>query len=639
MSVGMGFAEILLILLSGGGLGPMLGMPPGPRDASLLNCPPANTIVYAEWAARGPGKEGAAGIEGLIADQEVQQFLTKVQAAIVEGVAAETEIGSPEEQVLGDVMPRLGFELIKHHGYMYLSYQEDNVVTGDTPQAMLTSLAQGMRFALIVNGEKQADKITADFLELTQFLPDGERRETLDRLELPLRIPGVPVLAHRHEDYFILAAGDGALDAAIAGLDGKSNGLVDDERFKSGVKKVEFQRSGGISWVDTRQVLKVAASVLEPTGVDVSGMATLVGLDSLDYVVTATGIDDGQISCRRFIATGGKTDGILKLASGRAITRDDVTQIPADDGFAFAARLDAAGILDEVRKILSAAGPGPAQALENALAEIERESGIAVEDDLFTAFGDVWTIYNSPSGGGWLFSGSILTLDVRDVAKSKITYFKIVEAFKRNLQGVNNNGFRARGVEVKSAEFLDRTIHYLNVVGDDDVPFTPAICLTPERLYIALHPQSIKAQLRFLDSKEKSFAAGFNDVLDPPKGELLSLTYWDAQTTVKLLYSLVPYFGQVILTNAQAEWAIDIDSFDIPSARAILPYVGPYTTTTVRTPEGILTTSTSALPIPVGSALGTMFPMIGFFRVQPAFRVQQRAIREAPAAPADELPR
>lgn len=627
--VGMGFAEILLILLTGGGLGPLLGMPPGPRDDALLRLPPTNAIVYTEWAARGTGKAGAPGIEGMIADQEVAQFLEKVHSAIVDGVIAETENRSPEEQVLGKVLPRLGFELLKHPGCLYLSYEEDHIINGDTPPAMMMSVAQGVRFALVINGEKQADQIAADFLELTQFLPGGERRESLDRLQLPVPLPGIPVTVHRHNDYFILALGDGTLDAAIAGLDGKSNGLADAERFQAGVKRVSFERAGGVTWVDTRQLLKVVTSILEPAGIDAAGTAEMLGLDSLDYFVSSSGMEtNGQISCRNFIATGGKTNGILKLAAARGIKTEDVQHIPADVDFAYALSIDVTKILEEVRQILSAVGPGPAQALEDAIQEINNETGLSVENDVLTAVGDVWTLHNSPSSGGLLFSGIVLTVDIRDAEQAQATYDKILELIKLNLPGIINNGMSARGAEMKNREFLGQDIDYLNVVDDDDVPLAPALCLTKERLYLALHPQSIKSQLRFLKSKEKSFADQMAEDFKLPDGDLLSLTYWDAEATSKLLYSLVPYFGQIIMTEVQSNAAVTIDIFDIPSARAILPYIGPYTSSTVRTPEGIMTTSTSTLPLPVGSAMSTIIPMFSARRVQHFAPVQE-------AVPAD----
>ena len=147
--------------------------------------------------------------------------------------------------------------------------------------------------------------------------------------------------------------------------------------------------------------------------------------------------------------------------------------------------LDASQILDEVRKILSALGPGPAAEFEDGLREIDDRSGISIENDVLAALGDVWTLHNSPSGGGLLFSGIVLTVDVRDFDQAQATYAKFIDLINQNLPGINDGGFRSRGAEMKSATFLGSKIDYLNVVGDDDVPIAPSLCLTKERLYIA----------------------------------------------------------------------------------------------------------------------------------------------------------
>ena len=60
---------------------------------------------------------------------------------------------------------------------------------------------------------------------------------------------------------------------------------------------------------------------------------------------------------------------------------------------------------------------------------------------------------------------------------------------------------------LKKAKFLDETIWYINTVGDDDVPFAPSFCMTKTRLFVAAHPQALKAHLRFEKGNESNFAA------------------------------------------------------------------------------------------------------------------------------------
>ena len=74
MAVGVGFVELLMVLVSGSGLfsgGGIMGLPPGERDAALVKCAPADSLIYAEWSERSTGEAGAPGIDGLAADPEI----------------------------------------------------------------------------------------------------------------------------------------------------------------------------------------------------------------------------------------------------------------------------------------------------------------------------------------------------------------------------------------------------------------------------------------------------------------------------------------------------------------------------------------------------------------------------------------
>ncbi len=637
MSVAPSFSAVFMLLFAGGGLGPMLGLPPGDRDPALLRCPPANTIVYSEWAERGPGAQNAGGIKGLIADHEVQEFLDKVEAALVKGMAGEVRNAPPEVQAAADAAPRLIRVVLNHPGCLYLSYQEDNVLTGDTAPAIGMSFLQGLRFAVIINAGKQADKTAEDLKTLTAFLPEEVRKESLDRQQLPLPLPGVPVLVHRHKDYFLLTVGQGVLDQAIAALDGKSNGLAENERFLAATKHVTFEKTGSLSWVDIAKIRKIAIEAAEPTGFDLAEWTAKLGIDSLDSHISATGLANGQISIRQFLTTDGSTNGILKLAAGRAITQEDFDHVPADADFLFTISVNGQKIIDEVRRVLTAIDERQVQEFDNALQGFHEATGLSLENDLLKPFGDVWTAYNSPSGGGILFSGLVVSLEVRDLQEARKTVKKVMMLLQQQLPGVNQGEYRARGVELKMQSLMGRTIFYLNTVGDDDFPLAPAFCLTKERLYVALHPQNIKAHLRFSRGKFDRFSSKLKGELELSDGDLLCMTYWDAPSTAKLLYAIVPYVGQLAMSQVQSHTEAEIDIFDLPSARGLLPYIGPHASAVYRQKDGIYTRTTCGLPIPFGQSLGLVVPFLAgatSVRTVETFEaIAEPVPADAPAAP------
>jgi hypothetical protein len=171
---------------------------------------------------------------------------------------------------------------------------------------------------------------------------------------------------------------------------------------------------------------------------------------------------------------------------------------------------------------------------------------------------------------------------------------------------------------------MDETIWYVNVVGSSDFFFAPSFCMTENRLLMAVHPQALKAHLRFLKSKQPTFAAKLGKEIPLNEGELFFVSYADTKALVRYIYSIVPYMGQSMLSGMQ-EAGINFDVYSIPSASAILPYLQNAFSTAVRTREGLLLESQSPLPIPGISSLLPLFPTMGM-----AIPIGQAAPREAP---------
>ena len=113
-SVGLGWMEILLVLLGGSGL---LGMPPGPRDAAFLKAAPRQSLVYVEWASPAAGQPGARGIDGFIADPEIQALLRAIDKLLF----PTDEVGDedPEQQLPHRDTLRLAKLVTAHAGCLF----------------------------------------------------------------------------------------------------------------------------------------------------------------------------------------------------------------------------------------------------------------------------------------------------------------------------------------------------------------------------------------------------------------------------------------------------------------------------------------------------------------------------------------
>ena len=92
-----GLLEMWMLLFGGFFGGGVMGLPPGERDAAFVQCPPKDVILYSEWAARGKGKAGAAGIEGFAADPEVLAFIAAIDKAVHDTIEINATQGRGED--------------------------------------------------------------------------------------------------------------------------------------------------------------------------------------------------------------------------------------------------------------------------------------------------------------------------------------------------------------------------------------------------------------------------------------------------------------------------------------------------------------------------------------------------------------
>lgn len=600
-SAGIAWMELVMLLAGGS----VFGLPPGDRDMELLRTAPANALVYMEWSERGTGEPGAAGIDGLAADPEIQTFLADLERTIRTTIDTNSATGGPEIQLAAQHVPQLIQTLLNRPGCVHLSYNSASAANAPKELGPMAAL-MGVQMCVVLNGGEQADEITGHADALFTLFPGVEQVENSDRRAWPLPIPGAALTFDRYEEYFLIGVGEGTVDAAITALgDAGHAGLESNTRFADSMQQLAFERTGSVLWVDVKSVISNIRQILGPGGIVVQSMANVVGLNGVDSLASVTGAIDGSVQTRSLIKTNGTTRGILALASGRAIKTNDLQRVPADADALVSFSLNAAKIVEAVRTMVASAGPEVSEQFEAMLLQLETELGLSLEKDLFEAFGDVWVIYDSPSGGGFFVTSPVVALEVRDPQLAYSAFTQLMTVLQHSLRGEYNTEYRRMGVYLAQQKFLDHTIYYVNSVGRDTA-FAPAFCVTDDQLLMAPHPQALKAHLRFLADEGPTFASRIErGELPIPEGELLLLSYFDSKAFVKTLYAFAPYVGQMVCGNLQSHH-IPIDIFSLPSARAVLPYINDSVCAIVRTPAGIRVASQTALPIPGG----VMLPVI-----------------------------
>ncbi len=638
----MGAIEgLMLLLVAGGGGGGILGMPPGERDTTLMQCPPKQVILYSEWAGRGKGKPGAPGVEGFAADPEVLSFIAAFKKGIHDSINR-NEFRNKEDQIISENITPLVFLALNRSGCFYLDADAKTIlnIMANPPELPrftppFVGFLPGVRATLILNGGDQAEEMAKHITALCNLMPESEQTENLQHQKFPIPLENASLTLHRHKNYFILGWGKGTVDEALKGLKGESQGLKDDPRFLAGMEKVALERTGSVVWFDLKSLVDKAVKGLGPQGLIVAAMVKQLGLDSVESLALCTGIVEGQVHTRGFLKTGGKTEGVLALAAGRPLTPKDFQHVPGDADLALGFTLDFPRVLKTARTIIAQAGDQPKEGFDRFLAQLEMElGGLSLENEFFKAFGNAWVLYDSPANGGILATAPVLSVDVTDHDKAKIVLEKLMNVLKNDvLRGERQTGRFRRGEFLEKKTFLDHDIYYVNIVGNES-PFSVSFLLTETHLLAATNPQHLKGHLRFLKAKEENFSAKFQEKF-PHSGEMFAACYTDPQLFTRYFVAVSPIMSSLMFGEIQREMR-GFDMFDFPSARAFLPYLGEGFLIKERTEDGILFNSRSGVPVPGASAMVMTIPMMGFFFISSSSREFERTVPREPKEPFKE---
>lgn len=600
MAVGVDVGMISFLMMGVLGLGSgMTALPPGERDAAYLQCAPADALVYVEWASRGAGTPGGDGIDGLVADPEFVTFLADVKSAVFSSL--EKNAPPTAKPMLEHGLP-LAFDLMNRSGCLYVNYTPPDGVTEPVSPEDWMKAAQGLTVTLIIDGGDKADETEQHLLALLSQIPggpgggvgnSGAAQKSLDRYTVPLPIPEAEVVVHREGKHFIVAFGTGALDRAQAGLKGDVEGLGASDIYQNNLKLIEMKRIGTVSWFNLARLRDEGLQLAGPWG-DIAGvMMTQLGVDRINGCLSVSGVIDGQIATRTYVETGTEQKGLLTLISGRGLTAADLQQVPKDCDFLTSFTLDVPLVRTTIKALLKDIEPGLAENFDAIESQLTEELGFSIEEDLLAAFGQQVTLFDSPAAGGLFATSLTAALEVKDADKAEKVFGQLMGLLKASLPGDQTNEYSRRGVFLEEREFLGHKLFFVNTVGDD-VPIAPTFCLTDEVLLVSLHPQALKAQLRFLEEGGPSYAERF-PADNLPEGAVITYGSFSAQKLVEVLYAFVPYLGQIGLSEAQKS-GFDLDIFSVPSAKAILPYMKESRGWVVRTENGLLFESRNSLP-------------------------------------------
>ena len=604
--VGVGFAELLIIMGFGGGLGLPLGIPPAPEDPLLAAMAPEECLFYTSWAGIAePDPESSNQTEQLLAEPEVRHLIAEIRQRIKTGLRGTARSGDSEErQIVEDAM-RWGEKLLVSPTAVFVS----SVTPLPRPDVRAG--------AVVKVGQDAAQlKTTLQTYQAAFLSPRGGLEEveidgdTWYRLTFDENAP--KVTWGMKDDYLVVGVGEGSVEGIL------QRARTDPPAWLTELRsRLPVERLATVSYVNLKTI--IGTFVPMAGGLRAAAVVDALGLGNVDSLSSVTGLDAGGFVSRTLVAIDGEPQGVLGLAPERPLLPDDLAPIPSDATIALAARVDADATFEKVLAIVEKIEPRAKEEVSRGLGQLEQAFGINLREDVLQSLGDVWCVYNSPGEGGLVITGLTAVVPVKDHRRLLRVHERLL-ATARSEMGRNAD----RGPRIEQFRFGEEEIYFLNVRGED-FPLAPSWCLTEKELIVATFPQNVKSYLLRGDDHQSIASVTEVSELLQPGGGTFKLLYADTRKLFELVYPLAPIFVQMAAGELQRE-GIDLNVSVLPSAKVIGRHLRPTVQSVRRSEAGIELMSRQTMP---GGNFGSAAPVAAAVLLPATQRARQSARRAA----------
>lgn len=576
-------APIIIMLGLGGGFGLPLGVPPLPEDPVCARVAPAECLFYGSWAGMAkPDPQSGNQTEQLLAEPEVQELVATIERLIRANLTEQAQRGGPEGVAMVEEAVKWGKLLITRPTAIYVAEVKPPM---NGPPVV--------RAGAVVNVNDEAGNLKAALEKYSPLLGQLNIEKVPVNGETFYRIqpaPGVSVSAGVRGKYFILAVGDGELEAMLQRARGEAPEWLTALR-----KQLPVERLSTVSYLNVEAIVEQFGPMAGPK---LPLVLDATGLTGVKAVSSVTGLDATGFVSKVLVGTRGELKGVLALAAQQPLTADDLAAVPQDATFAFAWKLDAKKLFETIVDVAGTIDPRAKEQMLQGLGQMEEGIGISVQNDVLAALGDTWCVYDSPGGGG-MFTGVTAVVRLRDAKAAATANGKLIALVKGMAPP---DGDPRREPKIEQYEFAGQQVYGLQARQHDFV-VAPTWCITEKELVIGLYPQTVKAFLtRRADApslaKAPTVAAAIED-------GVLSLGYVDQRRLFDLFYPMLPVIAQAAANEMQRK-GMEISPSLLPSAGAISPHLGPAVSTVRRTEAGIEVTTRQTLP---GGSIGASAPM------------------------------
>ena len=520
-----------------------------------------------------------------LADYATELKQTAVYEALYESGLVDNlknSFGELIEQVPESKSFRTAFEHITQHGLSF------GVVVDPPNQGP----PQPWGVVVVHEGEEGV-KLLSRIFELIPDAPEIQEVSIRGRDVQLVQVPRSPVEIGWWADggHLVIAAGIQAIESAIAVAEKERPNVTEGElwdRYSTDQDGVTFTTRG---WLDLAPLREMFGGMPIPVSRDrtvvINDVLDVLGLQNLNHIAKRTGFRGQSCWAEVTVDAPGPRAGLLSLVDQEFLTLEDLPPIPEGHSGFFASSFDWGNAYDVLLEICrDAAQFGPPDALEeieDGLAEMRRELGFDLRDDLLGALGHVNCLYTDSQQG--MFG---LGCTVQISVKNERRLWRTVARLLARLQEEAGDDLRVRNIEKNDRE--------MTVIEFPRFPLlSPTFCISDGWLVVGLLPQAVESTLLRRDgrlpawSPNEEYAAAFAEL----PTEFTSISAVDPRDSYRMLLGYVPMLlGFVELGMRESgefppDFRIPFSAADLPPTELIVGPLFPNVSVTTIDEEGI----------------------------------------------------
>lgn len=564
----------ILILLGSLFNGSILG-PPLELDPALSAIAPEKCILYASSAGVGEADPQSTNqTEQLLAEPEIQYFFQEVEKQIqvaisrIRGANAQQQVAAEEVPKVIKAFLTKPFALFIEN--VYVTNEGVNVQAGLVLNAgdQKESIENAVKSLLALKGEQGPPINNVD-----------QNGQPWSSIQMGPQFP--EIRWGWHEDYFVLAVGEGTADKIIERMQSSAPTWLTEIRSQH-----PLEREASLGYINVEMILERAKPflILE----DGWKYVEKLGLDSIKELHGIAGFDETGCVTASHLVTDGQRRGLLSLIPHKPISKRDLRVIPDDAMLAFAVRCDAKDFFEDVMRLIEEFDPQASNRLEEGMRQAESETGVHFKNDFLSTLGDAWIAY-LPAGDlmtSWLGSAAAVRVKDSKALENSINTF-VAEIQARVPR-------RGRGeVSIRDTEYQGYTIHTVDVVGEV-FPIAPSWCVTDEWVVFGLMPQTVRTVITRELEDSLADREEVKEALAASDGPAV-ISYFDTPRLVQSIYPMLQIGGRVMSGELRKQ-GFDLDISMLPSQDAIVKHLRPGVGTITYKSDGFHFDSKNSLP-------------------------------------------